>query len=437
MVEPLSWRWRRALAPCALLALLPLAAAAGGGDGGSPAEQVRLILEDAAGRQGAARRLAGLGAPAAPALVQALAEGGSLSEDQREALLGGLALLDRAAVLAALEALATAPPAERRAVLAALERLGRPEDLALALRTAFPQPRSSDGSAGSAGLTLDAELAAAAGGILARNPEGLGRIPHLVAVAETPAGAALARGVGISGRKEGIEVLSALLDLAPELEQCLVSEVGRLAVVLPPPFAQRALEEVRKRLDSADLQVVREAALASGRLLDDAALPRLVELLDDPRPPVAEAALFALRSITGLTLPAESARWEEWLAAEQEWFDTQLSATRARLASRDARAVQAGLREIALRRTHRLELAADVEPLLSGTSTDVCIAACRTLATLGACSRMASLIDCLDDSHAPLAAEAWRALQAITGKSLPGESEAWRAEVGAGAVVRR
>ncbi len=434
MVEPLSWRWKRGLAPCALLALLPIAAAAGGGDGGSPAEKVRLILEDAAGRQGAARRLAGLGAPAAPALVHALAEGGSLSEEQREALLGGLALLDRAAVLAALEPLATAPPAERRAVLAALERLGRPEDLALALRTAFPQPRSS---AGSDGLTLDAELAAAAGGILARNPEGLGRIPHLVAVAETPAGAALARGVGISGRKEGIEVLTALLDLAPELEQCLVSEVGRLAVVLPPPFAQRALEEVRKRLDSADLQVVREAALASGRLLDDAALPRLVELLDDPRPPVAEAALFALRSITGLTLPAESARWEEWLADEQEWFETQLPATRARLASRDARAVQAGLREIALRRTHRLELAAYVEPLLSGTSTDVCIAACRTLATLGACSRMASLIDCLDDSHAPLAAEAWRALQAITGKSLPGESEAWRAEFGAGAVVRR
>jgi len=435
-MQPSSPRAARTLAPWALIGLSVLSAGARapGGDGGSPEERIRPILADAAQQEGsapaAARRLAALGAAAAPALVGALADGEALSAEQREALLGGLALLDRSAVRAALETRVSSSAAERRAVLAVLERLGAPDDLPLALRAAFPPKEGSQ--------RLDEDLAAASTAILARHPGGARGLPRLVAAAELQAAAALVRGLGGSGRREALDALAALLDAAPDLEQAVLSEIGRLAALLAPPYAGAALRQVRARLESGDPQVVREAALACGRLLDDAALPRLVELLEDPRPGIAEAALFSLRSITSLSLPADRARWQAWLDAEEEWFDTELGSTLARLGSWNRREVLAGLREVSLRRMRRLELAAEVEPLLHAEDAGVCLAACRALAALGACARLASVIDCLEDEDRALSAEAWLALQSLTGAHLPRDPAVWRTSFGeTEALVRR
>jgi hypothetical protein len=62
---------------------------------------------------------------------------------------------------------------------------------------------------------------------------------------------------------------------------------------------------------------------------DRAHLPRLVELLEDPEPPVARAAAAALRSLTGQDLgpPADASRaeqaravaaWKAWLAKQNK-----------------------------------------------------------------------------------------------------------------------
>lgn len=443
-MEPLG-RWTRAVASgAAVLLLLPLAGSAAGSDGhgASLAEEIPAILESAVlprDTAAAARRLAALGPPAVPLLVDALAarppadgEPEAPGAGQSAAILAGLGLLQRGAVLGELERRAAAPLPERRAALAILLELGRADDLELALKAAFPAPGSP------AGESLDAELAAAVAAILTRDPEAAWRIPGLAGKAPLPAGAALVRGLGASGRREGLDVLASLLYIVPELERGLVTEIGRLAALLAPPFGEAARVAIRSRLGSADPQVVREAALAAGRLLDDAALPQLIELLDDPRGAIAATALFALRSITGLSLPAERARWEAWLAAEQTWFETELDPTLARLQSPSRLEVRAGLRSISLRRLRRLELAGEVQPLLLDVDAEVRATACRSLGALGACTRVELLIQCLEDHDAVVAAEAWRALQVLTGAHLAADPEGWRlAWADAGTVVRR
>jgi len=84
---------------------------------------------------------------------------------------------------------------------------------------------------------------------------------------------------------------------------------------------------LKDKLKDDDLEVRRAAALACAMREDRNHLDRLVEMLQDPEPPVARAAAAALRSLTGQDLgpPADASRAEQAKAAAawKAWLDKQ------------------------------------------------------------------------------------------------------------------
>jgi hypothetical protein len=73
-------------------------------------------------------------------------------------------------------------------------------------------------------------------------------------------------------------------------------------------------------LENEDLELRRAAALACAMKDERGQVPRLIELLDDPEPPVARAAYAALKSLTGQDFgPAIDATRAERAKAVADW----------------------------------------------------------------------------------------------------------------------
>ena len=92
-------------------------------------------------------------------------------------------------------------------------------------------------------------------------------------------------------------------------------------------LARLRVEEGRDALArlarESDAIVRQKAALAIAATGDPALAPLLIELLDDPRTPVQQAAVSALAQLTGqdfsrqsdgklVSLPEQSRRWKAW-----------------------------------------------------------------------------------------------------------------------------
>lgn len=77
-------------------------------------------------------------------------------------------------------------------------------------------------------------------------------------------------------------------------------------------------EIIRAFLDSmtyGDTEIRVKICQALGNMKAREAVGELIEILDDPYPPITNAAHKALRAITGKDLPAESSAWKEWAAS--------------------------------------------------------------------------------------------------------------------------
>jgi len=97
-----------------------------------------------------------------------------------------------------------------------------------------------------------------------------------------------------------------------------------LVVVASSLSGCAAPADLYQRLQDEDPKVRAAAAVQAGKLKDRAALPYLVDRLDDPEEEVRFVAYLALRNITGQTMgwnyadPPERraeavARWRAWL----------------------------------------------------------------------------------------------------------------------------
>ena len=227
------------------------------------------------------------------------------------------------------------------------------------------------------------------------------------------------------GSPLGLKILADLLGYDGRLDPVLLSYIGRAAKNAPRPIDGRILERVRPFLQDEDARLVREAALAVGKLEDFESVDLLIELLGSDNRSVADNAHGSLKSMTGLGLPPRTERWSLWLRSERRWLDEEAPRVFEKLRSRESAHVVAALSALSKRRFKRDEIAVRVEPVLRHEDPAIRRLGCIALRQLGASSAVPALIDCLDDPDTTVARNAWVTLCTITGETLPPDRREW------------
>jgi HEAT repeat protein len=159
----------------------------------------------------------------------------------------------------------------------------------------------------------------------------------------------------------GARLLSDLLGPDRDLDSALLSGLLRMNGVTEDPLI---MERIRNVLRSEHDHLRRDAAHVLGSLEDQNSIPALIELLGDRNTSVRDGAHWSLRNISGLTLPANVARWRYWYAQETRWWTEQSDAAIADLDSGNPGRIVAAIHALSQRSLHR----DDVEELLRSLS---------------------------------------------------------------------
>jgi hypothetical protein len=422
------------LLPTLLLVVLPVPAVPGSTNGGVEA-QVREALQ--VGREAPEQALAelrALGLEALEPLVTALDEtalrsssfaDGSVESDPAEVSLiyAALDALPLTAVRAALEPAEELPAPARRARLLALSRGSAPADLRLAVRLAAPAD-SYD--------ALGRALRTVATVQYERAPE---LESTLVAeLRSAPAGLreSLLRALLSVERPGTLQLVTELLTFDPRLDPLLLGQAGLLGTSRAHDLPRELLAKVHQCLSSEDPTVLREAALALGRLDDFEGIDELIVLLEHGHAGVEASAQWSLEHISSLPLGREAYRWRAWHEQNRRWWLEDWPELRADLAMGTRGAVADAIREVAGRRYQRHEVARAVAEVLPRTNDDVLLGyACLALSALRSEASVEPLVELLHDSRAQVRDQAQRALERITDLHLPSDPQAWRSALAA------
>jgi HEAT repeat protein len=393
-------------------------------DAGTEVE--RLLSEPLPARaEELARKLAALGAPAAPPLIRALtgdAEREPLASPLRETALDALESLPRSSVLSALDA-ALGPDAPRAARCAALEILGRTgqrSEVSELVRFATP-PK------GSAERELDVEEAFERGASdwLARNPESAALLAAKLPQVPPTLWIALARELGAALPPAELESLSALLGRTPGADVLLLGEIERLAARAPTAVWREVRRAVRERLDDEDPLVCIAACRAVRVLEDPEAVDALIGLLGAEEESVRTAAFDALRALTRQALGPEPELWSAWYSDELAWWqgDAQrhLTALRMGLKLEIAPALIGLARGVLFRE----EIAPALLGFLQHADVDVARLTASILGTLGSRLAVPALAEALSSRDRTVVAAAHKALRQIVRRDLGPRTEDW------------
>lgn len=303
-----------------------------------------------------------------------------------------------------------------------LGRVGADSDVAAAVRAADAAEPEPDG----APSPWLAGLAAMAREVLARDASAAAPIAALVQASRPAAQVALLEALGSVPRPETADALARLSARAPALDPAVLAQIGRIGAQRRAAVSVDVVLRVRSALGSQDVAARREAALAVGRLRDDAATPTLVELLDGDLPGVRENALWSLREITGVRFGLDAPRWRRWLEREDLWWTERAPDLFARIENGTAAEAVDALRDVARRRLERAEIARRSVVALQRSERPVLVEACLTLAALKSTVAVAPLIEVLEHGDAAVRSAAWEALKAISGEDRPPDAASWR-----------
>lgn len=129
---------------------------------------------------------------------------------------------------------------------------------------------------------------------------------------------------------------------------------------------------------------VRVQAINCLATIDDLRLcPLLIERLKDPAPPVAEAALGALRRISGRgELGSDPALWSEWHQPQQQASDERFEAVAARLRNPDFKEVTAAIQSLALVQGESARAVELIEPFARDEDPKIAFIARQALARM-------------------------------------------------------
>jgi len=322
------------------------------------------------------------------------------------------------------ELLAASPPgsSDRRIAARLLGAGGRAADLERLARLAEGEDEDGLLSRGFASAFEDAVRE-----ILARESGAGAALRSTALRVPTAVGRSLATALAGLGGERALAELSALLGFDRALDPTLLAQIARVARPAPKPVDEAIVQQVRNCLAAEEPQGLAAVSDALGSLEDLESLDGLLLLLDHPGASVRGSAHRALKAIAGVSLPAERARWEPWIAEERAWFADRAPDVVAGLASRNRMTLVQSLGEIGMHRLHRRELCLEVAALLERPAADERSLACQSLSQLGSRACVPQLIHALEDEDPGVRGGAWAALRSITGADLPAETSAWAA----------
>jgi HEAT repeat protein len=202
----------------------------------------------------------------------------------------------------------------------------------------------------------------------------------------------------------------------------IVQEIGRSH---DPGADGEARRRIRPLLDRSRDGLCRAAALALGALEDHASIPELIALLEADGGLRANAH-WALRRITGLSLPASPQAWRSWHRLESTWLEQAGSEAFLRLGSDDSREVADAIRSISEHPLAREDLATNLVELLDSDEPAIRTLACLFIPDLGDARALPVLLALLEDGDPDVSAAALDALRRMTRQELPCDAEAWK-----------
>lgn len=351
-----------------------------------------------------------------------------LSIPQRELLLSALARLPADALRVEIERRIPRPPEKadpdvQLAALRVLSVIGTRADLH---GLAALAPREKD----EIGPDAAEALRAAYAGILRRDPAALSGGLNLLQSLDPGPGKQLLFALGDLGDKRALPMLDVCARTIPALAQQAAALVPLVGPSGDPDLDQPLAAWLGDRIDPERPEWTRACLLAIGVLDNGSQVPVLLEQLESAHPGLRQAALGALRSVSGLGMGDSKAAWREWYARETEWQERGRQLARTALGSGQDVLVARALDAYGDHRLFREELAEDVLDVLGHGSPPMRVLACDTLARIGSKRALGELVELISDADAALADASWRASCALSGQTLPRTAQEAREQLG-------
>ncbi|MCP3917935.1 MAG: HEAT repeat domain-containing protein [bacterium] len=408
-----------------------------GGDGAFAVSRVLMARENLRGRDvgRVTRKLTELGSDAVPDIFQVLVRGRmpiettdgttllkSLETWHRQALSDALTQVPIEVLRGFLAQLAEAEYQLSARVRAAelLQRVGRRRDAALLVQLTTP-PEDQRRVPRELREAFEAALLAMAD----RDPALVGRLGMMFEDVHPSYLVSLVHCAGATESEEGFQQLASMLGGFPQLDSLVMIEMGRIGRGLPQPLDDHTLGRVREYLRHDDVRLVLEAIAAAKSLGDDGAIPDLVAHMRSADRNVRNRAYDALRALTGLRMGQDFTDWDEWLAAEFDWWSNEAPRQIRLVESTSGSKARRAALELARHRLFRRDLGPVLEECLGKRDTELVRIVCAGLGHYGTQSAIPKLAKLLSHSEPLVQQEARRALTRIVGEDLGAEPAAW------------
>ena len=237
---------------------------------------------------------------------------------------------------------------------------------------------------------------------------------------------AIVRAAGAAPSTESASFLAEVMDTDPSLDRMVLAELGRVLEAIDEPCDPWVELRVLSHLDSQEPSMRREACMTAGRVELFDAVPRLIELLEDPDEGARESAAWALERITAMRMKPEPERWLAWHRAELEWWSHDAREAFSQLRSSEAHEVAAAIRALSGHRNFRHQISEELCVVLKREEGSLAAQACAALGALGSARAIPELVEALSSPSEGTRTAAGSALERITGRTgLPAERDAW------------
>lgn len=261
---------------------------------------------------------------------------------------------------------------------------------------------------------------------LSARPEGVRELRSRLRNLDPGLVTALARSAARVPTTITLELVGDLLGRDDELDLALLGELARLPAARRPVVGDELLARVRNRIGASNPRVHRAAIDAAGSLGDPLAVEDILASLEHEDPVIAQSAHRALVSILPLDCGRSSEPWQRWLDEEGRWYELQAPTLLERMAGEELAPALSAMRELAAHPLYRDEVAEALAERLDG-APGVTRAAIEALAATGSARGIPPLMEALSSDDPPTALRARDALRRLTGLSLGGDPEVWRA----------
>ena len=360
----------------------------------------------------AIHELSELGVEALPPMFEALVDARGPG---KRSLLGAFAAAPPGAASPVLTAAldAAPPPGPSKelqvAALSVLRTVGRSDDLELCLSAARVLGEETY-------APRTRELTEALDAIFARDPALLTNVKQTWLRIEQRLRTPVARSVGNLGGDQALDFLTELLERDSNSAGMLLSQLGRASGGVSYEAAQRAADAARPYLSDDTEGIVKESAVTLARLQDDSAVPILIELLAEGSSGMAGNVHWALREITGLSIPCDETAWSAWHSVEERWWVRDSRRAFLDLQDRDPVVAGAAVRSIAEHRLARHTLAESLSVALEHRIASVRQDTADALARIGSLAAVPALRLALEDPDKLTRERARGAIVALTGE---------------------